>query len=167
MTENIKLIVLDVDGTLTNGTIYIGNSGEELKGFNVKDGFAIVKAQKVGYKFAIITGRKSVIVEKRAKELSINEIHQGIENKRDKLKEVLDKYNMNMKNVAYIGDDINDLPAMKDVGLVGVPYDGAQEVKKISDFISSKKGGQGAVREFIEYILRNNGDWEKILRDYK
>jgi len=164
--KKIKLIVLDVDGTLTDGNIYHGNNGEELKSFNVKDGFAIVQATLSGIKFAIITGRNSKIVEKRAKELKIEEIHQGIENKVKKLNEIMERHNILKEETAYIGDDINDLRAMNLVGLKGAPFDAVQEIKETADFISTACGGKGAVREFVEYILRVQGEWAKVIEKY-
>ncbi|MGM0508946.1 MAG: KdsC family phosphatase [Fusobacteriota bacterium] len=158
-SKHIKMIILDIDGTLTDGTIYINNNGVESKGFNAKDGLAIVEARKQGIPSAIITGRESTVVEIRARELGITEVHQGVENKLGKIREIAKKYNLEKYNFAYIGDDVNDLPALKKVGFRGTPYDGVQEVKEVADFISSCKGGHGAVREFIEYILKSQGIW--------
>ncbi len=164
--KKIKMIILDVDGTLTDGSINIDNNGIESKSFNVKDGFAIVSAKKLGINFAIITGRNSKVVEKRAEELGITDIYQGIENKAEKIEEIKLKYNLKKENIAYIGDDINDLPGLMKAELKGTPYDGVQEVKKIADFISTSKGGEGAVREFVEYILRVQKLWGKIISKY-
>ncbi|OQY10549.1 MAG: 3-deoxy-D-manno-octulosonate 8-phosphate phosphatase [Fusobacteriia bacterium 4572_132] len=162
----IKMIILDVDGTLTDGSIHIDNNGIETKSFNVKDGFAIVSAKKMGINFAIITGRSSKVVAKRAEELGIIEIHQGIKNKAKEIEKIKEKYSLKKENIAYIGDDINDLPGLRKAGLKGTPYDGVQEVKKIADFISTAKGGEGAVREFVEYILRVQKLWKKIILKY-
>lgn len=166
LAKNIKLIILDVDGTLTDGSIVIGNNGEELKSFSVKDGFAIVQAGLCGIKFAIITGRSSKIVEKRALELKIDEVHQGIKNKVAKLKEIMDKYGILESETAYMGDDVNDLMAMKMVGFKGAPFDAVQEIKEAADFISTAPGGKGAVREFVELILREQGHWKEIVKKY-
>jgi 3-deoxy-D-manno-octulosonate 8-phosphate phosphatase (KDO 8-P phosphatase) len=167
LAKNIKLIVLDVDGTLTDGTIYIDNNGIETKGFNVKDGFSIANGIKQGVKFAIITGRSSKIVEKRAQELGIEDVYQGVHNKIEKLDELLSKYELTYENCAYMGDDINDLPAMKRSALVGVPQDGVEEVKEYAHFIAKNNGGRGAVREFVDFILKAQGIHKNILDSYK
>lgn len=162
----IKLIVLDVDGTLTDGKLYISNSGEEMKAFNVKDGLAITKAISLGKEVAIITGKTSNIVSLRAKELGIKEVHQGIKNKIAVLNEILKKYNITYENVAYMGDDLIDLEVMKNSKLSGAPKDSVAEILEIADFISTKNGGDGAVREFIEYILKEENLWENFLKNF-
>ena len=153
----IKLVLLDVDGTLTDGGIYRGNNGEELKRFNVKDGYAIVNAQKLGIEFGIITGRKSELVEIRAKELKIKYLYQGISEKIVILEEIMKKDGLSKVEIAYMGDDLNDLLIMKQVGLSGTPKDAVDEVIQVADFVSKKNGGSGAVREFIEHILKKDG----------
>jgi 3-deoxy-D-manno-octulosonate 8-phosphate phosphatase (KDO 8-P phosphatase) len=164
---NIKLIILDVDGTLTDGQITIGSDGKEYKNFNVKDGMAISQSINCNIDVAILTGRTSQIVDIRAKELGISDVFQGLKNKIDKVRELANKYQIKLEEVAYIGDDINDLEAMKLVGFRGCPLDASIEVKDISDFISSQKGGNGAVREIIEHILKQQGLWEKIVNSFK
>jgi 3-deoxy-D-manno-octulosonate 8-phosphate phosphatase (KDO 8-P phosphatase) len=165
--EEIKIIILDVDGTMTDGKLYINNNGIETKAFHVKDGMAIAQAVKYGMKIAIITGRTSKVVEHRAKELGITDIYQGISNKIKTLDELLEKYGYTYENVAYMGDDINDIPAMMRSGYVGIPRDAVEDIEEFAHFRSKYKGGQGAVREFIEGILRDNGIWDKIIEDYK
>lgn len=162
----IKFIALDVDGTLTDGKLYMGNNGECLKGFNVKDGLAIVGAIQNGIEVAIITGKESEIVSLRAKELGIKEIHQKVGNKIAKLKELCEKYNLEPSNIAYMGDDLNDYPAIRFSGYTGMPSDGAHELSELVDFISSKKGGEGAVREFIETIMKKQDCWHNVIRKY-
>lgn len=163
----IKLVLLDVDGTLTDGGIYRGNNGEELKRFNVKDGYAIVNAQKLGIEFGIITGRKSELVEIRAKELKIKYLYQGISEKTVILEEIMKKDGLSKEEIAYMGDDLNDLLIMKQVGLSGTPKDAVDEVIQVTDFVSKKNGGSGAVREFIEHILKKDGKWEIFLKNIK
>lgn len=163
----IKLILLDVDGTLTDGGIYRGNNGEELKKFNVKDGYAIVQAQKMGIDFGIITGRNSELVKIRAEELKIKYIYQGISEKIIILKEIMEKTSLKKEEIAYMGDDLNDLNIMKEVGLKGAPEDAVKEITEAADFISSKKGGCGAVREFIEFIIKKENKWGKFLENVK
>ena len=163
----IKLVLLDVDGTLTDGGIYRGNNGEELKRFNVKDGYAIVNAQKLGIEFGIITGRKSELVEIRSNELKIKYLYQGISEKTVILKEIMQKTGLKKEEIAYMGDDLNDILIMKQLGLTGAPKDAADEVIQIVDFVSEKNGGSGAVREFVEYILKKDGKWETFLKNVK
>ncbi|WP_338450045.1 HAD-IIIA family hydrolase [Niallia oryzisoli] len=150
---NIKMLVLDVDGTLTDGKIYIGSQGELMKAFNVKDGLGIVKLQTQHIVPVIITGRISGIVEKRAKELGITEVHQGIKDKVKILRQIADKYEYDLKELAYIGDDENDIESMKLCGLIGCPADAVHSVINIADFVCKRNGGEGAVREFIDYLL--------------
>ncbi len=148
---------MDVDGTLTDGKIYIGNDGELFKTFSCKDGLAIQDIlPKTDIVPVIITGRNSKILENRCKELRIDKCYQGIRNKTAVLDEILGTEHT-YANVAYIGDDLNDLPCMQTVknggGLIGCPADATKEVISIADFVSAKNGGNGAVREFIEWLL--------------
>ena len=164
--KDIKFLVLDVDGTLTDGKIYVDDKDNSFKAFNVKDGFALVNWLKLGGEVAILTGKKSNIVERRAKELGIKYIIQGSKNKKQDLKNILKELNITFENVAYMGDDLNDLGVMKSVGFSACPKDSVQEVLEITNFISSKNGGDGAVREFLEHIMKKNGMWKKILEKY-
>lgn len=154
MNQKIKMIVMDVDGTLTNGQLNIGNHGEVFKSFYCRDGLAIIRANKLGVVPVILTSRKSDIVEKRAEELGIKEIHQGLkEHKIERMKEIMKKFSLDKSQVAYIGDDINDLEAMSECGLVGCPNDAVREVRGVADYVCDQKGGYGAVREFIDWII--------------
>jgi len=164
--KDIKFLVLDVDGTLTDGKIYVDDKDNSFKAFNVKDGFALVNWLKLGGEVAILTGKKSNIVERRAKELGIKYIIQGSKNKKQDLKNLLKELNITFENVAYMGDDLNDLGVMKSVDFSACPKDSVQEVLEITNFISSKNGGDGAVREFLEHIMKKNGMWKKILEKY-
>lgn len=151
----IKALVMDVDGTLTDGRIYIGLAGECMKAFNVKDGYAIAQIlPKHGILPIIITGRKSAITERRAEELNIHCLYQNVSNKVLVLKKIMDEKKIVSDEVAYIGDDLNDLPAMKICGCVGCPSDSVKEVLEYADYICNKNGGAGAVREFIDYIVK-------------
>jgi len=150
----IKLLVMDVDGTLTDGKINMGVDGELFKAFDIKDGYAINELLPVnGIVPVIITGRSSKIVENRARELHIKELYQGKHDKLETLKEVMRKYDCSKENVAYIGDDILDMCCMKESGYVGCPADAVEEVKRMADFISPHFGGRGAVRDFVEWLL--------------
>ncbi|PRX35717.1 3-deoxy-D-manno-octulosonate 8-phosphate phosphatase (KDO 8-P phosphatase) [Orenia metallireducens] len=151
--NKVKLFITDVDGVLTDGRIILGNNGEELKFFHVHDGKGIQLAHEAGIKTAIITGRESKLVERRAEELSIKEVHQNIKDKIKVFNNVLDKYNVIEEEVAYIGDDVNDLDILERVGLSFTPANGVKKVKEVVDYITTKEGGQGAVREAIELIL--------------
>ncbi|WP_418965915.1 KdsC family phosphatase [Cetobacterium sp.] len=162
----IKLIVLDVDGTLTDGKLYVSNLGDEIKAFNVKDGLGITQAIAQGKEIAIITGKTSQIVTKRCQELGVKEIHQGIKNKIATLDTILEKYGISYNNVAYMGDDLIDLAVMKKCKLTGAPKDSVNEILSIADFISSKNGGDGAVREFIEYILKKENLWDNVVNHF-
>ncbi|MBR0341459.1 MAG: 3-deoxy-D-manno-octulosonate 8-phosphate phosphatase [Oscillospiraceae bacterium] len=151
----IEYLVMDVDGTLTDGKIYMGTNGEVMKAFSIKDGCGIHDIlMPAGIKPIIITGRKSRIVEIRCAELGITKCYQGVKDKLDQLK----KISSNFKNIAYIGDDINDLIVMNAVknagGRIGCPSDATEEVRQIADFISTRCGGDGAVREFIEWLIK-------------
>ena len=149
----IKMLVMDVDGTLTDGKIYMGSDGEVFKAFDVKDGYAIAHLHEVGIIPVIITGRKSKIVENRAKELNIKEVYQGVSDKVEKLKEVAKDNGVLLEEVAYIGDDLNDLDCMGICGLSACPNDAIDEVIQSVNYICKHSSGNGAVREFIEYIL--------------
>ena len=160
---SIELIVLDVDGTMTDSRITYSQKGDEIKSFNVKDGLAIASWRKLGKQVAIITGRTSQIVERRAKELHIEHFYQGIENKKEVLEKLLEKLDLSMANVAAIGDDLNDLQMLKSAKVSFVPRDASAYVDKIANVILTKKGGDGAVREMIEYLIIKEGLEEKYL----
>lgn len=152
----IKLAAFDVDGVLTDGSITYDDNGIEYKTFNAKDGHGIVMLNKAGIITAIITARNSGTVERRAQDLKITELHQGVKNKIEKLEELLVKYNLSFDEVAYIGDDIPDICILDKVKFSACPADAVDEVKKTVSWISSKNGGRGAVREFCDYILEKN-----------
>ena len=157
--ENIKILVLDVDGTLTDGKLYMDDKDNALKAFNVRDGFAIVNWLKLGGEVAIITGKSSNIVERRAKELGIKYVVQGSKNKTQDLKKILERLNLSFENVAYMGDDLNDIGLMKKIALPACPHDAVLEILEICKFISNKNGGEGAVRDLLEHIMKANGMW--------
>ena len=157
MSGVIKLFVMDVDGTLTDGRINMGPEGELFKSLNIKDGYAVNEMLPAhGIVPAIITGRTSQIVANRAREMHVSELHQGKHDKLDTLRALMQKYQCERENVAYIGDDILDIVCMRECGLVGCPADACPEVKELAQFVSSLKGGEGAVREFVEYVIRHN-----------
>lgn len=152
--KKIKYLVMDIDGTLSDGKIYMGNNGEIFKAFNIKDGYGIHDILiPANITPVVITGRKSDIVLKRCNELGITKIYQGISNKIEKLLFLTD----DLSTVAYIGDDVNDLQCMESVkaagGIVGCPSDAVKKVIEISDYISVHSGGDGAVRDFIDFLV--------------
>ena len=154
---------MDVDGTLTDGKIYMGANGELMKAFDIKDGCGIKDIlPTLGIIPVIITARQSQILENRCKELDIKEVHQGVRNKLEMLDAICKSYNASFREVAYIGDDILDLQCMNPInsagGVIGCPADAVQSVKDIAVCVTEKKGGNGAVREFIEYLLLNHTD---------
>ena len=157
----IKILAMDVDGTLTDGKLYIGNDGELCKAFNVKDGYAINNIlPQHGIIPVIITGRNSDIVEKRCKELNIQALYQGCVNKKEKLIEIAKMYGIHcnekgeLPGVAYVGDDLPDLECMEIAEIAGCPKDAAIEVVQNSDFVSTKTGGDGVVREFVDWMIQ-------------
>ncbi|NKQ41512.1 MAG: HAD-IIIA family hydrolase [Sulfurovum sp.] len=154
---SIELIVLDVDGTMTDSRISYSESGDEVKSFNVKDGLGIVSWMRLGKKVAIITGRSSKIVQKRAKELHVEYCYQGIKDKSKVLSELLEKLNLDYENTAAIGDDLNDYTMLQDVAISFVPKDATPAVERIATVALSKKGGDGAVREMIDYLIEKEG----------
>lgn len=166
----IKFLVMDVDGTLTDGKIYMGVDGECMKAFDIKDGYALHTLLKEnGIIPVIITARKSPMVEHRCKELGVTEIHQGVMKKLDCMKGIIGKYSSSdqqydLSNVAYIGDDLLDLQCMNPIketgGVAGCPSNAAKEVIAVCDYISQYKGGEGAVRDFVEYLIAINRDKE-------
>lgn len=150
--NNISLLVVDVDGTLTDGGIYYGSDGTEYKRFCVQDGAGIAEAQKAGVEFVIMTARESPIVLQRAKDLKIRHVYQNVYNKKEKLKELMMELGLSSENIAYFGDDLIDLEAMSLCSFVACPSNACKEVKAISSYISSYKGGHGAVRDILEYM---------------
>ncbi len=149
----IELIVLDVDGTLTDGKITYTQKGDEVKSFCVKDGLAIASWVKLGKQVAIITGRNSQIVERRAKELGVEHFFQGVHNKQEVLEALLQRLNLTLQNVASAGDDLNDFKMLKASKLAFVPANASSYIQEIADVVLSKKGGDGAVREMIEKLI--------------
>jgi 3-deoxy-D-manno-octulosonate 8-phosphate phosphatase (KDO 8-P phosphatase) len=150
----IKMLVMDVDGTLTDGCIYTGAEGEMMKAFHVQDGYAIAHVlPEKGIVPVIITGRSSKIMERRAAELKINHLHQGIADKLSKLEEVADVLGVAAEEIAYIGDDVNDLDCIRYCGLTACPADAVGAVRNAVDYICGRNGGSGAVREFIDKFV--------------
>ena len=159
MKDKPKYLVMDVDGTLTDGKIYMGNDGEEVKAFNIKDGAGIsLILSELGIKPIIITARKSKILENRCNELKITEVYQGCFDKLGKLKEII----TDLSSVAYVGDDLPDIPCMEVIkkagGLVLAPFDAIPEVKAMADYVSGYRAGDGAIRDCINYLSQQKQD---------
>ena len=157
IAQSLKLLALDVDGILTDGRIYYGNNGEELKSFNIKDGLGIKLLQQAGVDIALITGRSSDIVARRAAELGINDVIQGREDKLTALKSLCNDKGITLAECAYMGDDLPDLAAVRAAGLGLTVSDAALQVRNAADWISELAGGQGAVRQACEMILTLRG----------
>ncbi len=164
--RRIKLILMDADGVLTEGQVTYGDGNLELKSFDVKDGAGIELARMAGIKTGVISGRESTALHRRAKELGIEEVHQSVTNKAEVYKEILEKYSLWDEDVAYIGDDILDLPILMRVGLSAAVADAHPEVKKRVDLVTTSPGGKGAVRELVELILRAQRKWKDMLEQF-
>mgnify|MGYP001819962292 FL=1 len=164
--RNIKLLALDVDGVLTDGRIYYGNDGEELKSFSIKDGLGIKLLQRNNIEVVIITGRNSNIVARRAAELGIKEVVQGREDKLVALREICSARALELDQCAYMGDDLPDLAAVEAAGIGLAPADASQYLTKAADWVSRHNGGDGAVRQAAEQLLDWRDALEAILADY-
>lgn len=156
MKKNIKIFIMDCDGVLTDAGMYYSDAGIELKKFNTRDGIAIKKLRENGIITGIITGENTKIVKKRAKKLKLDFLYLGIENKFFALEEICKKYNVSRENILYVGDDINDLEIMQNVGISCCPSDACPEVKQISTYICKSKGGYGVIREIVDNFMFEN-----------
>lgn len=164
--EKIKLLLLDVDGILTDGRIIYDNNGVESKAFHVRDGHGLKMLQRVGFKVGIITGRESNVVSHRAKELGIELVYQGAKNKMIPYLEILEKTGLVDEQVAYVGDDLVDLPILRRVGCSFTVADAVTDIKPYVDYITSLAGGCGAVREICDLLLRQSGKWNEATARY-
>ena len=164
--KKISLLILDVDGVLTDGQLLFSDQGEAMKVFHTQDGLGISAANQVGLRTAIITGRETEMVRRRGAELNIADVYQGAKDKIKAYNELLHKYSLQPDQVAYLGDDINDLAVMTRVGLACAVANAVADVKKRAHFITTRQGGRGAVREVIELILRSQGKWDNIVETY-
>lgn len=162
--RRVKMLVMDVDGVLTDGRILYGADGAEIEAFFVRDGLGVRAAQRAGLVTAIVTGRASEAVARRAKELGISEIHQGVPNKIQTYEALLRRHGLTDEAVAYVGDDLNDLPLLMRVGFSAAPADAADEVKAKVAYVTAHRGGRGAIREVVELILKAQGSWERAMQ---
>jgi 3-deoxy-D-manno-octulosonate 8-phosphate phosphatase (KDO 8-P phosphatase) len=161
--RSLQLLLSDVDGVMTDGTVLLLPGGAEARSFHVRDGLALVLARKAGLRTGLISGRASDEVARRAVELGMEVVRQGVADKLACLREVLASLGLEAHEVAYMGDDFNDLPIMREVGLSAAPADAPFEVRDAAYMVTDKKGGEGCLREFVEAILRARGDWQGAL----
>lgn len=162
----IKLLLLDVDGVMTDGRIiYHGDAGET-KAFDVKDGHGLKLLQRAGIQVGIITGRQSAVVTRRAAELGIELVYQGVKDKTLPFTEILEKLALKPVEVAYVGDDVVDLPVMRQVGFAATVADAVDDVKPFADMVTKRRGGRGAVREVCDFLLKESGRWREVTRRY-
>ena len=162
----IKLLLFDVDGVLTDGKILLHSDGSESKTFDIKDGTAIVWAQRLGLTVGFLSARTSAATSQRAAQLGITLLHQGVRSKLDTYDQIADSLMLDDAQVAYMGDDILDLPVLSRVGLAAAPADAAEDVRTRVHWVSRCNGGSGAARDLIETILRAQGRWESIVATY-
>ncbi|HHE38337.1 MAG TPA: 3-deoxy-D-manno-octulosonate 8-phosphate phosphatase [Candidatus Cloacimonetes bacterium] len=164
--KKIKLLILDCDGVLTDGKIIYNDNRIEIRNFSAKDGLGIKMLMFAGIEVAVISGKYSETLTKRCEDLGIKHVFQKIRNKLKVAEKLFKELDMSWDNVAYMGDDWNDFPVIKKVSLSAAPNDVMEDFKEKVDFISTRKGGEGAVREFIEFILKKQGIYEKVLLDF-
>jgi 3-deoxy-D-manno-octulosonate 8-phosphate phosphatase (KDO 8-P phosphatase) len=162
----IELLLLDVDGILTDGKIRYDENGIETKAFSVTDGHGLKMLSRIGIDVGIVTGRKSPVVDKRASELGITEVHQGALNKLEVVREILIRRKLSPEKVCYMGDDIVDLPVLLQVGLSVSVADAEEDVKKRVDWVISKNGGAGAVRTLTDALIKAKGRWDELTDKY-
>src|SRR4030042_30907 len=163
---DIQLLVMDVDGVLTDGTVIINGDGSEGKSFNLLDGLGIRLWRRAGLKVALLSGRFSEATKRRAEELEVDYCLQDCFEKLPVLKKLLEQAGVSAKDTAYIGDDLLDLPAIKHIGFGAAVANAVDEVKEEADYVTTRRGGEGAVREVIEYILKTAGKWQELMKRY-
>ncbi len=164
--KKIELLLLDVDGILTDGRIIYSNDGQETKAFDVKDGHGLKLIQRAGIKVGIITGRQSQVVIKRAEELGVEFLYQGSRDKLEPYYEILQKTGFSDEQVAYVGDDVVDLPVLTRVGFAATVIDAVEDVKPYVHYVTERPGGRGAVREICDLILKQSDRWQSVAGKY-
>lgn len=163
---HIKMLALDVDGVMTDGIIYYSPSGDAMKGFSARDGMGISLIRAAGLKTALVTGRRSPMVEQRAKDLHIDYVLQDCSCKLLAMQQLCSEIGLSLDEVAYMGDDLNDVELIANAGFGAAPLDACEEARRSAAFVSAYPGGHGALREFAEYILKSQHVWDKVLRRY-
>jgi 3-deoxy-D-manno-octulosonate 8-phosphate phosphatase (KDO 8-P phosphatase) len=161
--RRLRLVLTDVDGVLTDGTVLLLPDGGEAKSFHIRDGLGIVLAHRAGLRTGLLSGRHSEVTTRRAHELGMSVVVQGALDKGAALRQILASERLAPHEVAYMGDDVNDLPVIAEVGLSAAPADAPLEVKAQAFMITEARGGQGCLREFLEAILRARGDWDRLV----
>ncbi|MFQ5881331.1 MAG: KdsC family phosphatase [Candidatus Methylomirabilales bacterium] len=164
--KRIRLLLLDVDGVLTDGRIIYGSGGIELMGFHVRDGLALKTAQASGITVGLVSGRKSEALLRRAKEFNLVEVHTGAEDKMVVYRQLLTRYQLDNSEVAYVGDDLPDLPLLQEAGLAIAVADAPAEVRSTAHLVTSLPGGKGAVREVVEWLLKSQGVWDRVCAEF-
>lgn len=164
--SKVKLFILDVDGVMTDGKIYYGNFGDELKAFDVKDGFGVVLMGRAGIETVIITAKKSKIVRFRAKDMGVKRVYENSSNKLKIFNKLLKKYRIKSEETCYIGDDLLDVPVLKEAGLSVTVPQAVDEVKGVVSYTTKANAGSGAIREVCELILRSQGKWDEVTSKY-
>ena len=165
--SRIKMLIMDVDGVLTDGRIIMDDEGREMKNFDVRDGHGIKILQRYGIKVALLTGRQSEVVKHRARDLDIKQVYQKVFNKKEVLAEILRKNKLQAGEVAFLGDDIIDIPALRAVGFSAAVGDAVDVVRKSVDYVTKQGGGRGAAREICEMILKAQGKWQEVADRYE
>jgi len=162
----IRWLVLDVDGVMTDGRIVLGNNGEEMKHFDVRDGHILKMIQRHGIQIMLLTGRTSQLVVHRARELNITEVHQHVLNKLEYFTDFMKQRGLTFAEIAFVGDDIVDIPLLRQVGFSATVKDAAEEVFPLVDYVSPYEGGRGAVRDICKLIMKAQGSWEEMAKRY-
>ena len=161
--QNIKYLIIDVDGTMTDAGIYYDEHGNELKKFCTKDAAGFFAARQVGIKIMVLTGRECAATTRRMQEMKVDYLVQNIKDKISYLDNFMKENHITFEQIGYLGDDLNDYAGMKAAGYAGCPADACEEIKVICDYVSPVKGGQGAVRDIITYLLKQRGEWEQAV----
>jgi len=165
--HKVKLLILDVDGVMTDGMIIIDDAGSESKQFDVRDGHGLKLLMRCGIAVALLTGRRSRVVEHRAADLGITEVCQGVWNKAEAFSGILERSKLSPEETAYVGDDVVDIPLLKRVGFSVAVADAVPEARKVADYVTKRPGGRGAVREVCEMILTAQGRWGEVAARYE
>jgi 3-deoxy-D-manno-octulosonate 8-phosphate phosphatase (KDO 8-P phosphatase) len=167
MAARVKLLVLDVDGVLTDGRIIMDHEGREIKAFDVRDGHGLKLLREAGIEVAILTGRNSPVVQRRADDLGITRVRQGVHDKVGAYQEIAREVGITDDETCFVGDDLVDIPLLKRVGIPIVVGDGAPEAKRLALYVTQSSGGRGAVREVCDLLIQSQGKWEAVLRRYE
>jgi 3-deoxy-D-manno-octulosonate 8-phosphate phosphatase (KDO 8-P phosphatase) len=161
--QALKLVLSDVDGVMTDGKLVFLSGGGEAKSFHVRDGLGLALARSVGLRTGLVSGRTSAVVETRAAELAMDVVRQGVADKRACLEELRTALGLELREIAYMGDDLNDLSLLREVGLSAAPADAPFEVREAAAMVTEARGGEGCLREFLEAVLRARGEWDRAM----